>query len=88
MASAGEAFVLAPGEGRRIDLGAFEMTVKAGGRETGGIFSLLEVDAVRLLDHVAALEGFPRRGVRDHRHNPRRCFRVKSNGPHASAARP
>jgi hypothetical protein len=65
MASAGEAFVLARGEGRRIGLGAFEITVKAGGRETGGIFSLLEVDAVRLLDHVAALEGFPRRGVRD-----------------------
>jgi mannose-6-phosphate isomerase-like protein (cupin superfamily) len=44
MDGAGEAFVLAPGEGRSIDLGAFGMTVKAGGKETGGIFSLLEAE--------------------------------------------
>jgi mannose-6-phosphate isomerase-like protein (cupin superfamily) len=44
MATAGEAFVLAPGEGRKIDLGAFGMTVKAGRDETDGLFSLLEAD--------------------------------------------
>lgn len=44
MATAGEAFVLAPGEGRKIDLGAFGMTVKAGGDETDGLFSLLEAE--------------------------------------------
>jgi mannose-6-phosphate isomerase-like protein (cupin superfamily) len=38
------AFVLRPGEGRRIDLGAFEMSVKASKEETGGMFSLLEAD--------------------------------------------
>lgn len=42
MAGTGKAFVRAPGEGRSIDLGAFEMTVKASGDETGGLFSLLE----------------------------------------------
>lgn len=44
MATAGEAFVLAPGEGRKIDLGAFGMTVKAGRDETTGLFSLLEAE--------------------------------------------
>lgn len=44
MASAGEAFVLAPGEGRSISLGAFGMTVKATGDETDGVFSLLEAE--------------------------------------------
>jgi mannose-6-phosphate isomerase-like protein (cupin superfamily) len=43
-ANAGEAFVLAPGEGRSIDLGAFEMTVKASSEETDGLFSLLEAE--------------------------------------------
>lgn len=36
------AFVLRPGEGRHIDLGNFGMSLKAGGDETGGAFSLLE----------------------------------------------
>src|SRR2546427_12845899 len=44
MAGASEAFVLAPGEGRSIDLGAFGMTVKAGWDETDGVFSLLEAE--------------------------------------------
>lgn len=44
MAGAGKAFVLAPGEGRSIDLGAFEMTVKATSDETNGVFSLLEAE--------------------------------------------
>jgi mannose-6-phosphate isomerase-like protein (cupin superfamily) len=44
MAGAGEAFVLAPGEGRSIDLGAFGMTVKASSDETEGVFSLLEAE--------------------------------------------
>jgi len=39
-----EALVLQRGEGRSIDLGAFAMTVKASGSETGGAFSLLESD--------------------------------------------
>jgi mannose-6-phosphate isomerase-like protein (cupin superfamily) len=34
--------VLRPGEGQSIDLGNFEMSVKATGAETGGLFSLLE----------------------------------------------
>lgn len=38
------AFVLRPGEGRRIDLGGFRMSVKASGQETGGAFSLLEAE--------------------------------------------
>ena len=38
------AFVLPPGEGRSIDLGAFRISVKAAGEETGGAFSLLEAD--------------------------------------------
>lgn len=44
MAGPAEAFVLAPGEGRSIDLGAFGMTVKASWDETDGVFSLLEVE--------------------------------------------
>jgi mannose-6-phosphate isomerase-like protein (cupin superfamily) len=44
MAGANEAYVLAPGEGRSIDLGAFAMTVKANSDETNGVFSLLEVE--------------------------------------------
>jgi mannose-6-phosphate isomerase-like protein (cupin superfamily) len=44
MAGAGEAYVLAPGEGRSIDLGAFVMTVKANSDETNGVFSLLEAE--------------------------------------------
>jgi mannose-6-phosphate isomerase-like protein (cupin superfamily) len=44
MANAGEALVLAPGEGRSIDLGAFGMTVKASSEETDGLFSLLEAE--------------------------------------------
>ena len=40
----GEAYVLAPGEGRSIDLGPFSMTVKANSNETGGVFSLLEAE--------------------------------------------
>ena len=34
--------VLRPGEGRAIDLDNFVMSLKAGGQETGGAFSLLE----------------------------------------------
>jgi mannose-6-phosphate isomerase-like protein (cupin superfamily) len=37
-----EAFVLRLGEGRAIDLGSFNMVVKASGDETNGAFSLLE----------------------------------------------
>ena len=44
MAAEAEAYVLAPGAGRAIDLGPFGMTVKAGAEETGGIFSLLEAE--------------------------------------------
>jgi mannose-6-phosphate isomerase-like protein (cupin superfamily) len=44
MASAGEGFVRAPGEGRSIDLGLFGMTVKASSAETDGVFSLLEAE--------------------------------------------
>lgn len=40
----GAALVLRPGEGRRIDLGGFRMSVKATQEETGGAFSLLEAD--------------------------------------------
>lgn len=36
------AFVLAPGEGRAIDLGNFDMVVKADDAATGGAFTLLE----------------------------------------------
>jgi len=38
----GTAFVLRPGEGRSIDLGNFEMSLKATCEETGGAFALLE----------------------------------------------
>src|SRR4029077_10528573 len=38
----GRAFVLLPGEGRSIDLGGFQMSVKATNKETDGAFSLLE----------------------------------------------
>ncbi len=44
MAGASEAYVLAPGEGRSIDLGAFSITVKANSDETNGVFSLLEAE--------------------------------------------
>jgi len=44
MAGASEAYVLAPGEGRSIDLGAFAMTVKANSDDTNGVFSLLEAE--------------------------------------------
>ena len=37
-----EAIVLLPGEGQTIDLGNFEMSVKASGAETRGLFALLE----------------------------------------------
>ena len=40
----GHAFVLRPGEGRSIDLGGFEMSVKATQQETEGAFSLLEAN--------------------------------------------
>ena len=39
-----EAFVCRPGTARKIDLGAFGMTVKASGDDTGGLFSLLEAE--------------------------------------------
>jgi mannose-6-phosphate isomerase-like protein (cupin superfamily) len=39
-----EVIVLGPGEGRAIDLGGFQMVVKAGAIHTGGAFSLLEAD--------------------------------------------
>jgi quercetin dioxygenase-like cupin family protein len=38
----GRAIVLRPGEGRAIDLGGFQMSVKATKEETDGAFSLLE----------------------------------------------
>jgi quercetin dioxygenase-like cupin family protein len=38
----GRAIVLRPGEGRAIDLGGFQMSVKATKEETDGTFSLLE----------------------------------------------
>jgi len=37
-------FILPPGGGRPIDLGAFRMTVKATAEQTGGAFTLLEAD--------------------------------------------
>jgi mannose-6-phosphate isomerase-like protein (cupin superfamily) len=39
-----EVIVLRPGEGRPIDLGAFQMPVKATRNETAGAFSLLEAN--------------------------------------------
>ncbi len=41
-ADPGGAFVLAPDEGRSIDLGNFAMVVKASGEDTGAAFALLE----------------------------------------------
>jgi quercetin dioxygenase-like cupin family protein len=38
----GGAVVLRPGEGRSIDLGAFQMSVKATSEQTNGAFTLLE----------------------------------------------
>ncbi len=38
----GAGFILRPGEGRRIDLGAFTISVKAAETDTDGAFSLLE----------------------------------------------
>ncbi len=38
------AYILQPGEGRQIDLGGFQMTLKAAGDDTAGVFSLLEAD--------------------------------------------
>ncbi len=35
-------YALGPGEGRAIDLGEFDMTVKADGAATGGVVSVLE----------------------------------------------
>jgi quercetin dioxygenase-like cupin family protein len=40
----GRAFVLRPGEGRSIDLGGFQMSVKATTEQTDGAFSLLEAN--------------------------------------------
>ena len=37
-------FVLRPGEGRTINLGGFEMSIKATAQETDSTFSLLEAD--------------------------------------------
>jgi len=37
-------FVVGPGEGRFIDLGAFGMTLKANADETAGVVSVLEAD--------------------------------------------
>jgi mannose-6-phosphate isomerase-like protein (cupin superfamily) len=39
-----QVIVLRPGEGRPIDLGGFQMSVKATGSETGEAFSLLEAN--------------------------------------------
>jgi mannose-6-phosphate isomerase-like protein (cupin superfamily) len=44
MAGPNKAYVLGPGEGRSIDLGAFAITVKANSDETNGVFSLLEAE--------------------------------------------
>jgi mannose-6-phosphate isomerase-like protein (cupin superfamily) len=41
-AHAGGAYVLAPGEGRAIELGNFAMVVKASAGDTGAAFTLLE----------------------------------------------
>jgi quercetin dioxygenase-like cupin family protein len=42
MSDTAEVIVLRPGEGRPIDLGGFQMSVKATRNETAGAFSLLE----------------------------------------------
>jgi mannose-6-phosphate isomerase-like protein (cupin superfamily) len=39
-----DSYMLGPGEGRFIDLGAFGMTVKACAEDTGGLVSVLEAD--------------------------------------------
>jgi mannose-6-phosphate isomerase-like protein (cupin superfamily) len=39
-----KAFVLRPNEGRAIDLGGFNVSVKADADDTDGVFSLLEAD--------------------------------------------
>ena len=39
-----EGYVLQPGEGRLIDLGAFSMSVKATENDTDGMFTLLEAE--------------------------------------------
>jgi mannose-6-phosphate isomerase-like protein (cupin superfamily) len=38
------AFILRPGEGRSIDLGGFQMSVKATAEQTNGAFTLLEAE--------------------------------------------
>jgi len=42
MTSGGKCFVVAPTEGRRIDLGDFDMLVKADAESTAGVVSVLE----------------------------------------------
>lgn len=42
MTQEAECFVVRPAEGRRIDLGDFEMVVKADAETTGGVVSVLE----------------------------------------------
>lgn len=42
MTSARQAFILGPGDGRKIDLGNFVMSVKATAEQTSGAFILLE----------------------------------------------
>jgi hypothetical protein len=42
MGAANRGFVLKPGAGRAIDLGGFQMSVKASAQETDLAFSLLE----------------------------------------------
>jgi quercetin dioxygenase-like cupin family protein len=42
--AAAAAYILQPGEGRSIDLGGFQMTVKAKSEQTGGAFTLLEAE--------------------------------------------
>lgn len=44
MAEPARPIILRPGEGRSIDLGNFQMSVKATGEETSGAFTLLEAD--------------------------------------------
>jgi hypothetical protein len=44
MADDQRAFVVSPAEGRFIDLGAFEMTVKADAEDTAGVVSVSEAE--------------------------------------------
>ena len=44
MGEAAKGFVLRAGEGRPIDLGGFQMSLKASANETDSAFSLLEAD--------------------------------------------